>query len=316
MTQRPHTSLDGFHATRSAQRADELVRAFFDALNTGNEAGMDTALARNFQSYSVDGARSRTGLKKYFAGLRRAFSDFRYEVHENVGVLVENDLIALRTIITGTHSGEYAGVAATGKAIQTSASHVFRVRDDQLVEHWQVLDTYRILVRLGVVPGVAATFQQVLGVPPSPDGIFVEKLGTAFDAPRKGKPVTREESRAVGRRLYDGAITTGKAEDVEALSDAYIQNTGWTPDGSANFGNAWAVGRGGMPDGLAIQTLVVAENDRVATISNWDGTVTSSGNAVDFQSADFLRIENGVAAEHWDTVDYIRLYQAFGLLPV
>jgi hypothetical protein len=27
------TSLDGFHATPTAQRADELVRAFFDAVN-------------------------------------------------------------------------------------------------------------------------------------------------------------------------------------------------------------------------------------------------------------------------------------------
>ena len=35
----------------------------------------------------------------------------------------------------------------------------------------------------------------------------------------------------------------------------------------------------------------------------------------DFTSADFLRIENGLAAEHWDTVDYVRLYQSFGLLP-
>jgi predicted SnoaL-like aldol condensation-catalyzing enzyme len=70
-----------------------------------------------------------------------------------------------------------------------------------------------------------------------------------------------------------------------------------------------------MADGLAVQTHVVAENDRVASISVWDGTITASGLAVDFASADFLRIENGVAAEHWDTVDYVRLYQAFGLLP-
>jgi len=77
------------------------------------------------------------------------------------------------------------------------------------------------------------------------------------------------------------------------------------------------VGRSAAGDGrrLAVQTHVVAENDRVASISVWDGTITASGLAVDFASADFLRIENGVAAEHWDTVDYVRLYQAFGLLP-
>jgi hypothetical protein len=30
-------------------------------------------------------------------------------------------------------------------------------------------------------------------------------------------------------------------------------------------------------------------------------------------TAGFLRIENGVAAEHWDTADYVRLYQSFRL---
>jgi predicted ester cyclase len=94
-----------------------------------------------------------------------------------------------------------------------------------------------------------------------------------------------------------------------------MQNTGWTPDGRSVFGNAWAVGRAAMPDGLAVQTHVVAENDRVGSLSVWDGTVTASGQSVDFASADFLRIENGVAAEHWDTVDYVSMYQAFGLLP-
>jgi len=43
--------------------------------------------------------------------------------------------------------------------------------------------------------------------------------------------------------------------------------------------------------------------------------VSASGSEVDFASADFLRIEDGAAAEHWDTGDYVRPYQSFGLLP-
>ncbi len=304
-----------FHATKSAERADELARAYVDAVNAADDAALDTVLARTFLSYAHDGVRSRTATKKYYESLRDSFSDLQLEVHENIGVLVENDRVALRTIITGTHTGDYAGVTATGRQIQTSASHFFRVRDDQLVEHWQVLDTYRIMVKIGRIPGVGATFQQMLGVPQAPDGIFQERPGTDFNAARTGRRITREESRAVGRRLYDGAITTGIADDVDALAEDYIQNTGWTPDGRSYFGNAWAIGRGAMPDGLAVQTHVVAENDRVASISLWDGTVTASGQSVDFASADFLRIENGVAAEHWETVDYVGMYQAFGLLP-
>jgi predicted ester cyclase len=312
----PRTSLDGFHTTDTAQRSDELARAFVTAIDRQDTAALDRVLARNFQSYGRDGLRSRTGFKRYYGDLHHAFSDLSFQVHENVGVLVENDLIALRTIMTGNHTGEYLGVAATNESIQTSVSHILRTRDDQITEHWPVMDTYRILVKIGAIPGVGANFQQLLGVPAAEDGIFVERLGTAFDAPRTGRTISREESRAVGRRLYDdGTIATGVATDVDAQADTYLQNSGWTPDGSDVFGNAWAVGRGAMPDGLAVQTQVVAEKDRVATISLWDGTITESGSAVDFTSVDFFRIEDGLAAEHWDTVDYVRLYQSFGLLP-
>jgi predicted ester cyclase len=309
------TSLDGFHSTDTAQRADELARAFITAINRQDTAMLDRVLARNFQSYGRDGLRSRTGLKRYYADLHNAFSDLGFQVHENVGVIVENDLIALRTIMSGTHTGDYLGVAPTNQPIHTSVSHILRSLDDQITEHWPVMDTYRILVKIGAIPGVGANFQRLLGVPAAKDGIFVERLGTPFDAPRIGRTISREESRAVGRRLYEGAIATGVATDVDALSDTYLQNTGWTPDGSDMFGHAWAIGRGAMPDGLAVQTQVVAENDRVGSISLWDGTITQSGSAVDFTSADFLRIEDGLAAEHWDTVDYVRLYESFGLLP-
>jgi hypothetical protein len=72
-------SLDGFHATQSAQRADELVRALFDALNADDPARTDAVLARSFLSYDVHGTRSRTGLKRYHADLQRSFSELRFE---------------------------------------------------------------------------------------------------------------------------------------------------------------------------------------------------------------------------------------------
>jgi predicted ester cyclase len=227
------TSLDGFHATPTAQQADALARALFDAVNADDPARTDAVLARSFLSYDAHGTRSRTGLRRYHSDLRRSFPDIRFQVHENIGVLVEGDLVALRTIITGTHTGHYADVAPTGRPVQTSASHIFRVRDDQFTEHWQATDTYRILAAIGAIPGVANVFQkQVLGVPESPGGLFAERPGTDFGRPA-GRRVTREESRAVVRRLYDGVISTGRAEDADMVAEDYIQNSGWTPDGRA-----------------------------------------------------------------------------------
>jgi predicted ester cyclase len=314
MTAASPTSLQDFHATATAERADRLVRGFFDALNAGDQAGIDQALARSFLSYDKHGTRSRTGLKRYYSDLGKSFPDLRFDVHENIGVLVEGDLVALRTIITGTHAGGYAGVSATGSSVQTSASHIFRVRDDQIVEHWPVIDTYRILVAIGAVPEVANVFQRdYLRVAESPGGLFPERVGTEFGPPTQ-RPVTREESRAVVRRLYDGVIATGLGKDADMVADGYIQNSGWTPDGRAEFESAIAVSRGAMPDGRAVQTHMVAENNRIASRSVWDGTLIGSGQPVDFTTIDFFRIEDGTIQEHWESVDWIRAYQSFGLL--
>jgi hypothetical protein len=77
------TSLDDFHATPTAQRADELVRAFFDAVNADEQGRIDELVDRGFLSYDLHGTRSRTGLKRYYSDLRRSLSELRFEVHEN-----------------------------------------------------------------------------------------------------------------------------------------------------------------------------------------------------------------------------------------
>jgi predicted SnoaL-like aldol condensation-catalyzing enzyme len=78
--------------------------------------------------------------------------------------------------------------------------------------------------------------------------------------------------------------------------------------------SAIAVNRSALPDGRAIQTHMVAENNQVASRSVWDGSVAGSAVAADFTTLDVFRIEDGLVAEHWESVDWIRAYQAFGLL--
>src|SRR6201985_3938166 len=88
-------SLDVSHATATAQRADELARTLFEAVNDDDHARIDAILARSFLSYDLHGTRSRTGFKRYVSELHRSFSGLRLEVHEQVCVLVERELVAL-----------------------------------------------------------------------------------------------------------------------------------------------------------------------------------------------------------------------------
>jgi len=85
--------------------------------------------------------------------------------------------------------------------------------------------------------------------------------------------------------------------DADIVAEGYIQNSGWTPDGRAAFASAIAISRGAMPDGRALQTHMVAENNRLASRSVWDGTINASGRPADFTTLDFFRIEDGLIAE-------------------
>jgi len=130
-----------------------------------------------------------------------SFSDLRFDVHENVGVLVEATSWRRARSSRESTRATTAGVAATGNAVQTSAPHIFRVSEDRLVEHWPVVDTYRILVAIGAIPGVATVFQeQILGVPASPGGLFEERLG-----PSSAEGPTTADTRGVPGR---GAAST------------------------------------------------------------------------------------------------------------
>ena len=127
--------------------------------------------------------------------------------------------------MTGTHTGDHLGVGPTGQSVQTSVSHFLRTRDDQITERWPVIDTYRIHAKIGAIPGVGPDFQQLPGVPAAADGIFVEWLGTPFDAPRAGRTISRDEARGLGHV----STTAQSVPALPPMSTRWPTPTGKTP---------------------------------------------------------------------------------------
>ena len=72
-----------------------------------------------------------------------------------------------------------------------------------------------------------------------------------------------------------------------------------------------------MPDRLALHNACGRREESGRVDERVDGTVTGSGHAVDSTTADFLRIESGVAAPSTGTtLDDVRTYQALGQPPI
>jgi predicted ester cyclase len=62
-----------------------------------------------------------------------AFPDLHISVDE---MIAEDDRVFVRSTITGTHDGEYKGIAPTGRNVATDCAEVFRLQDGKIVGYW------------------------------------------------------------------------------------------------------------------------------------------------------------------------------------
>jgi predicted ester cyclase len=67
-------------------------------------------------------------------------------------VIAEGDKVVARNTVTGTHRGEFMGVAPTGKSVTYNEIFIFRFADGRVVETWGVVDVLAQMKQIGVVP--------------------------------------------------------------------------------------------------------------------------------------------------------------------
>jgi predicted ester cyclase len=67
-------------------------------------------------------------------------------------VLADGDLVAWRSVTTGTHEQEWLGIPATGRAVSWSAIHIARLRGGRVLEHWGSPDILGLLSQLRAGP--------------------------------------------------------------------------------------------------------------------------------------------------------------------
>jgi predicted ester cyclase len=66
-------------------------------------------------------------------------------------IICEGDIVAIRGILKGKHLGPMGDIKPTGKDFNVSLFVFYRIKNDKIVEHWLVGDTYTMLKQLGVI---------------------------------------------------------------------------------------------------------------------------------------------------------------------
>lgn len=76
------------------------------------------------------------------------FPDYQTVIED---MLAEGAKVAARIKMTGTNTGEFMGIPATGKRVEFTGIYIARISNGKIVEHWGEEDSVSLLQQLGVL---------------------------------------------------------------------------------------------------------------------------------------------------------------------
>jgi predicted ester cyclase len=136
----------------SVEENKAIVRRCIDeAFNKGNTAAMDEFLAANVVPHPLPLGvpHDLEGLKRFFTTLLAAFPDYCLTIEDMIG---EGDKVVIRSAISGTHKGEFMGIASTGKKVTWTAIEIWRIEGRKVVEIWGEVNQVGVMQQLGAIP--------------------------------------------------------------------------------------------------------------------------------------------------------------------
>lgn len=135
----------------SIEENKDIVRRYQEAYNTNQLDALDEVVAVNVITPKImPGVPSGLeGAKAVHRTSLIGMPDFHTEIDD---LIAEGDKVVARVTMTGTHTGNFWGFPATGKAVKFTGIYIARIKDGKIVEHWGEEDGVSLLQQLGVMP--------------------------------------------------------------------------------------------------------------------------------------------------------------------
>ncbi|MDT0649142.1 ester cyclase [Autumnicola edwardsiae] len=135
----------------SKEENKEIQKKFGESINTGNLENLRDLVADDVKDHdpAPNQGPGPQGYIDFFTMMRNAFPDMEVEVEQ---LVADEDNVAFAYTLTGTHKGDFMGVAGTGKSIKARGMQISRFEDGKMVERWGSSDELGILKQIGVDP--------------------------------------------------------------------------------------------------------------------------------------------------------------------
>jgi len=128
---------------------DNIRRMFSDIINDGKLDLVDELFDPEFTSETPQGTLDRDGFRGYVAAWRSGFPDIHCEVDD---LIEEGNQVAWSVRATGTHNGEFMGIAATGNAVDFDSLNIGEFRNGKGYRHKVLMNDMKMMSQLGIKP--------------------------------------------------------------------------------------------------------------------------------------------------------------------
>jgi steroid delta-isomerase-like uncharacterized protein len=149
-----HWVLSERNGTRvSAEENKATFRRYVEEVSNKGNLDLADEIFDRYTSHQSDGRTEERGpedVKRFISEFRQAFPDFRSVIEDQVA---EGDKVVTRWRASGTHQGEFRGIAPTGNTITVTGIGIFRFSEEgKVVESWDNMDQLGMMRQLGVIP--------------------------------------------------------------------------------------------------------------------------------------------------------------------
>lgn len=130
-----------------------VVEGMVDGLNDHVIDGIGAYFAKNFRWTGNAGCGTKNGLREFQDNWQRPFqAAFSDKVCTDEARIAQGEWMAAFGAQVATHSGEFMGIAPTGKRVEIRYMDFWKVQDGKIVDNWVMVDFPHVMRQLGVDP--------------------------------------------------------------------------------------------------------------------------------------------------------------------
>ena len=128
------------------------MKKFYDqVVNQGKIEMIDELIAEDFVEHETlpGAANDRQSVKDWFMMLKTGFPDIKFEVKD---ITAQDGKVWALIQITGTNTGQFMGMPATGKKIDVQGFDLVQLKAGKAIAHWGVTQELQMMQQLGMIP--------------------------------------------------------------------------------------------------------------------------------------------------------------------